>query len=135
MSGLYLRVRNPMYVGVVSAILGQALLFGSGAVAGYGALVFLTFHVFVLLYEEPVLLRQFGANTRPTSPRCRAGCRGSALSLLRERPAARVDEHVVPVPDLDRCAPTPVEGGEDRRVGRHVHLALAGLRGGFSISR
>jgi protein-S-isoprenylcysteine O-methyltransferase Ste14 len=58
-SGLYRHVRNPMYVAVVSLILGQGLLFGSVRVLEYGAAVFVAFHLFVLLYEEPALHRKF----------------------------------------------------------------------------
>lgn len=61
-SGLYRHVRNPMYVGVVSAIVGQALVLGSTTLLGYAALVWLLFHVFVVLYEESTLERQFGAS-------------------------------------------------------------------------
>jgi protein-S-isoprenylcysteine O-methyltransferase Ste14 len=60
-SGLYRHVRNPMYVGVTSAIIGQALWFGSVLLLYYGAAVWGAFHLFVLLYEEPTLMRQFGA--------------------------------------------------------------------------
>src|ERR1700687_2602626 len=35
-TGLYRYVRNPMYVAVVSAILGQALVFGNLPLVGYG---------------------------------------------------------------------------------------------------
>jgi protein-S-isoprenylcysteine O-methyltransferase Ste14 len=59
-SGLYGFVRNPMYVAVVSAIFGQALLFASLPLAGYGALVWVCFHAFVVLYEEPTLRKSFG---------------------------------------------------------------------------
>jgi protein-S-isoprenylcysteine O-methyltransferase Ste14 len=59
-SGLYRYVRNPMYVAVVSTILGQAFLFGSVGLLEYGGLVWLGFHVFVLLYEEPVLRATYG---------------------------------------------------------------------------
>ena len=59
-SGLYRYVRNPMYVAVVSTILGQALLLGNGALLEYGALVWLLFHLFVLAYEEPTLRGSFG---------------------------------------------------------------------------
>jgi protein-S-isoprenylcysteine O-methyltransferase Ste14 len=59
--GPFARVRNPGYVAVIALLLGQALLFGSGAVAFYAALVALGFHVFVVLYEEPTLRRRFGA--------------------------------------------------------------------------
>jgi protein-S-isoprenylcysteine O-methyltransferase Ste14 len=60
-SGQYRYVRNPMYVAVVSAILGQALLFGDVRLLEYGALVWLAFHAFVLAVEEPMLRHSFGA--------------------------------------------------------------------------
>jgi protein-S-isoprenylcysteine O-methyltransferase Ste14 len=60
-SGLYRYVRNPMYVGVVAAIFGQALMFMSQTLAIYGAIIWLAFHLFVLAYEEPTLRQTFGA--------------------------------------------------------------------------
>ena len=60
-TGLYRYVRNPMYVGVVTMVLGQGLVIGSLPVLGYGALLGLTFHLFILAYEEPKLRRSFGA--------------------------------------------------------------------------
>ncbi|MBN9362076.1 MULTISPECIES: isoprenylcysteine carboxylmethyltransferase family protein [unclassified Devosia] len=75
-TGSYRFVRNPMYVAVVSLILGQALLFGSLPVLAYGALIWLTVHLFVISYEEPTLERSFGgqyeryrANVRRWIPR------------------------------------------------------------------
>jgi protein-S-isoprenylcysteine O-methyltransferase Ste14 len=59
-SGQYRYVRNPMYVAVVTVILGQGLLFGSTRVLGYAAVVWCCFHAFVLAYEEPTLQSQFG---------------------------------------------------------------------------
>ena len=59
-TGLYRYVRNPMYVGVVSVIVGQGLLLGNRQVLGYGALVCLGFYLFVIGYEEPTLRRTFG---------------------------------------------------------------------------
>jgi protein-S-isoprenylcysteine O-methyltransferase Ste14 len=59
-TGLYRYVRNPMYVAVVSAIFGQGLLFGNVRVLEYGAFVWLLFHAFVVVYEEPVLRATFG---------------------------------------------------------------------------
>jgi protein-S-isoprenylcysteine O-methyltransferase Ste14 len=58
-SGLYRHCRNPMYVAVVTAILGQAMVFGSASLLLYAAIVWLAFHLFVLAYEEPTLARQF----------------------------------------------------------------------------
>src|SRR5712692_9963934 len=51
-TGLYRYVRNPMYLAVVSVIVGQGLVFPSSRVLLYGALVWLVFHLFVLAYEE-----------------------------------------------------------------------------------
>jgi protein-S-isoprenylcysteine O-methyltransferase Ste14 len=59
-SGLYRFVRNPMYVAVVSTILGQGLLFGNNDLLIYAACVWLTMHTFVVVYEEPRLRAQFG---------------------------------------------------------------------------
>ena len=58
--GLYRFVRNPMYVGVLLAILGQALWFGSAVTLRYALAVALLFHLFVVFYEEPTLRRKFG---------------------------------------------------------------------------
>jgi len=60
-TGSYQFVRNPMYVAVVSLIMGQGLLFGNGGLLVYGLLVWLTVHTFVLVYEEPNLSRSYGA--------------------------------------------------------------------------
>ena len=60
-SGLYRHVRNPMYVSVLSVILGQALLFGDWRLVGYGAAFWLACHIFVVGYEEPTLMQTFGA--------------------------------------------------------------------------
>ena len=60
--GVYRHVRNPMYVAVLAAILGQALLLGQPVLLGYAALLWLVFAAFVRLYEEPTLTRRFGAD-------------------------------------------------------------------------
>lgn len=59
--GDYRYVRNPMYVGVVTAILGQALTFLNSWILGYGVLAWAVMASFVRWYEEPALLRQYGA--------------------------------------------------------------------------
>lgn len=58
--GLYRFTRNPMYVGVLAVILGQALFYGSVSVALYGCAVLAGFYLFVRFYEEPRLRRLFG---------------------------------------------------------------------------
>jgi protein-S-isoprenylcysteine O-methyltransferase Ste14 len=77
-NGLYRYVRNPMYVAVVSLILGQGLLFGSLRVFEYGIAVWVAFYLFVLVYEEPTLrytygpeYEQFCANVPRWIPRLR----------------------------------------------------------------
>ena len=60
--GLYRHVRNPMYVGVASILLGESLLFASVALLWYAFAVVVGFNLFVLLYEEPTLRRKFGAS-------------------------------------------------------------------------
>jgi protein-S-isoprenylcysteine O-methyltransferase Ste14 len=49
-----------MYVAVLAMTLGQALLLGSVAVLAYTFVLWLAFHLFVLLYEEPTLRSRFG---------------------------------------------------------------------------
>jgi protein-S-isoprenylcysteine O-methyltransferase Ste14 len=60
--GAYRYVRNPMYVAVLAAIVGQALLFGRLGLLLYAAAVWLLVAAFVQLYEEPTLTRRFGAD-------------------------------------------------------------------------
>jgi len=59
-TGLYRFVRNPMYLGVISTLLGIALIFASFPLVLYTAAVWSGFHLFILFYEEPVLRRKFG---------------------------------------------------------------------------
>jgi protein-S-isoprenylcysteine O-methyltransferase Ste14 len=59
--GAYRFVRNPMYVAVLAAILGQALLLGQPVLLAYGAAVLIAVVSFVRLYEEPVLHDRYGA--------------------------------------------------------------------------
>jgi protein-S-isoprenylcysteine O-methyltransferase Ste14 len=63
-TGLYRYVRNPMYLAVVSTIFGQALILGNVKLLEYGGLVWLSCHLFVLVYEEPTLRASFGSEYR-----------------------------------------------------------------------
>ena len=76
--GDYRYVRNPMYVAVVAAILGQALIFGSLWLLAYAGVIWLLTASFVRFYEEPNLRDRFGAsyedyrrNVRAWLPRLR----------------------------------------------------------------
>jgi protein-S-isoprenylcysteine O-methyltransferase Ste14 len=53
-------VRNPMYVGLLTVIVGQALLFGQLSLLLYAAVAWVVTASFVRWYEEPTLTRQFG---------------------------------------------------------------------------
>ena len=60
--GAYRWVRNPMYIAVLSVVIGQAILFRSILLAGYALLLWAIFHTFVVFVEEPSLRQQFGAS-------------------------------------------------------------------------
>lgn len=62
--GLYRYVRNPMYVGIGSVLIGEALLVQSLAVVAYAGAALLTASLFVVFYEEPALTRKFGDSYR-----------------------------------------------------------------------
>ena len=62
--GLYRFTRNPMYNGVLALLLGEAWLFHSSALLEYAIVVFVIFHLMVLIYEEPTLESQFGESYR-----------------------------------------------------------------------
>jgi protein-S-isoprenylcysteine O-methyltransferase Ste14 len=59
--GLYRYLRNPMYVAVAAAIVGQALVLGQPILLAYAAGVCVANAAFVYWYEEPTLGGQFGA--------------------------------------------------------------------------
>jgi protein-S-isoprenylcysteine O-methyltransferase Ste14 len=58
--GLYRYSRNPMYVGVMLILAGEALFCWSAALALYATAVFAAFNLFIVLHEEPRLRRVFG---------------------------------------------------------------------------
>lgn len=58
--GSYRVVRNPMYVGVLALIVGQALLLGREVLLLWAGVAALLFHLFVVLHEEPELRKRFG---------------------------------------------------------------------------
>jgi protein-S-isoprenylcysteine O-methyltransferase Ste14 len=70
--GLHRFVRNPMYFGVALFIMGEAALFRDVHLVEYAVVMLLIANVFVMLYEEPTLRRQFGESYeeyRRTVPR------------------------------------------------------------------
>jgi protein-S-isoprenylcysteine O-methyltransferase Ste14 len=59
--GVYCFVRNPMYIAVVGAIVGQALFLGQLILLEYAAAVGVLMMAFAHWVEEPILLERFGA--------------------------------------------------------------------------
>jgi protein-S-isoprenylcysteine O-methyltransferase Ste14 len=58
--GPYRVVRNPMYVSVVSMLIGEAVWFGSRRILIEAAIFFGLSYLFILFYEEPYLGWHFG---------------------------------------------------------------------------
>lgn len=59
--GLYRYTRNPMYLGVLTVLLGWTVMFQTMTVLVYTICVGICFYLFVVLYEERHLVRRFGA--------------------------------------------------------------------------
>jgi protein-S-isoprenylcysteine O-methyltransferase Ste14 len=59
-TALHRYVRNPMYIGVLGVLLGEAALFRAVVLLSYATLCFTAAYLFVIFYEEPTLRRQFG---------------------------------------------------------------------------
>lgn len=62
--GLYRLTRNPMYNGVLTVLVSQAWLFRNTALLQYTILMFIIFHLVVVVYEEPTLESRFGESYR-----------------------------------------------------------------------
>ena len=58
--GLYCFCRNPMYLGAMAILFGEALLFPSIYLLAYAMLLSIAAHLLVVYYEEPALSRRFG---------------------------------------------------------------------------
>jgi protein-S-isoprenylcysteine O-methyltransferase Ste14 len=60
-TGPYAVSRNPMYIAVVTILIGWCLLWDSRTLIFYTLCFAIGFHLRVLLFEEPWAARQFGA--------------------------------------------------------------------------
>jgi protein-S-isoprenylcysteine O-methyltransferase Ste14 len=58
--GPYRFVRNPMYVFVALALIGESIFFATTTPIIYAGVALLFFHLWVVYYEEPTLRRKFG---------------------------------------------------------------------------
>lgn len=63
-TGPYRYVRNPMLLGVLVGLLGEALLFASLPILLYAALLAAVAHAWIVLREEPELEARFGETYR-----------------------------------------------------------------------
>jgi len=61
-SGLYLLLRNPIYTGVVVFLLGHVFWHPASSNLLMPAIVAVSAHLFIILYEEPHLRKTFGAD-------------------------------------------------------------------------
>ncbi len=59
--GPYKWVRNPMYLALLAAVGGEALVLWSGHILVYFVCIACFLHILVAVYEEDALRRQFGA--------------------------------------------------------------------------
>lgn len=59
-TGLYRRMRNPMYAGVLLLVVGWGLFLSSPLLYLYACVLALAFHIRVVQYEEPRLKIRFG---------------------------------------------------------------------------
>lgn len=57
---LYLLTRNPMYLGVTAIVLGEALWLEKKVLLPYSMLLWVFFHLIIILVEEPHLRRLHG---------------------------------------------------------------------------
>ncbi|MCC5941974.1 MAG: isoprenylcysteine carboxylmethyltransferase family protein [Balneolaceae bacterium] len=59
-TGIYSFVRNPMIMGVLAVLIGEALIFKSWRIAAWAALFFLINTLYFKFSEEPALEKRFG---------------------------------------------------------------------------
>ena len=62
--GLYRYVRNPMYIGVILALLAESLFFWSSVLLIYAGFCFVVANIFVIGYEENRLRYKYGHEYR-----------------------------------------------------------------------
>lgn len=72
-SGFNQYVRNPMYVGLLTAIVGEALLFGQFSLLLYAAVAWAVTASFVRWYEEPPSAANSVQSTKLTGALCPPG--------------------------------------------------------------
>jgi len=63
-SGLYSFSRNPMYIGAILILSGEAIFFHSTSLCLYSIIIFLIFNIIIFLIEEPRLRNDFDKEYR-----------------------------------------------------------------------
>ncbi len=61
-AGPYRYVRNPMYIGIILVVFGEAIMYSSVLLIFYLIFLLVFFHISVVYYEEPKLRSVFGEN-------------------------------------------------------------------------
>lgn len=87
--GSYRVIRNPMYVGVLALIVGQALLLGREILLGWAVIAAALFQTFVVLHEEPELERRFGDEYGSYRAEVRRWLPTTSPARSRRRPGPR----------------------------------------------
>ena len=62
--GTYAFIRNPLTVAMLMILIGEVCLTGSHGLAIYAGIFFLGSHVYIVSFEEPMLVRKFGGKYR-----------------------------------------------------------------------
>ena len=91
--GLYRYVRNPMYVAVVTILLGEAIFFISMPILIEAGVFLFLANLFVILYEEPALRRQFGESYRRYTQTV-----GRWIPAIQSEPIEKIDFRNTPRP-------------------------------------
>ncbi len=63
-TGLYRYVRNPMILGVLTVLLGEAIVFSSMPILKWAGTFFILNTIYFFLFEEPQLEERFGESYR-----------------------------------------------------------------------
>jgi protein-S-isoprenylcysteine O-methyltransferase Ste14 len=90
--GLYRFSRNPMYVSVTLILIGWAVLFQSRSLWIYAGIVWIAFHLRVVLGEEPWLAKVHGDEWRAYAARVPRWLFATSLFFRNQDPANDVNQ-------------------------------------------